>query len=118
MIKVKLSGIYIITHEPSGKYYIGMSRDIFSRWGSHYGSIKTAAHSSTSFMNLFLQSDITDWSFRILESHSFTKYKKDNSLSGQAAVSAFRTFLLTREKYVMSLYSKNFCLNKNNKHFS
>ena len=118
MIKVKLSGIYIITHEPSGKFYIGMSRDIYARWGSHYGSIKTASHSSTSFMNLFLQTDITEWSFRVLEAHSFTKYKRDNDLRGQVAVSAFRTFLLSREKYIMSQYSKNFSLNKNNKWFA
>lgn len=118
MVKVKLSGIYIIKHEPSERYYIGMSRDIYARWGSHYGDIKTASHSSTDFMNLFLQTDISEWSFRVLESHSFTKYKRDNGLRGQAAVNAFRTFLLGREKEVMSRYSKNFCLNKNNKHFS
>jgi predicted GIY-YIG superfamily endonuclease len=118
MIKVKLGGIYIITHEPSEKFYIGMSIDIFSRWGSHYTSIKKASHSSTEFMKLFFDSNISDWSFRIIESHSFTKYKNDNKLKGQCAVSAFRTFLLSREKYIMSQYSKNFCLNKNNKWFA
>lgn len=118
MIKVKLSGIYIITHEPSGKFYIGMSRDVLTRWSSHYTDIKTASHSSPLFMNLFLQTDITEWSFRIIESHSFTKFKKDNGLVGQKAVSAFRTFLLGREKDVMSRYSKSFSLNRDNKHFS
>lgn len=69
-------------------------------------------------MNLFLQTDISDWSFRVIESHSFTKFKKDGGLAGQKAVSAFRTFLLEREKQVMSQYSKSFCLNKDNKHFT
>lgn len=118
MIKIKLGGIYIITHEPSGRYYIGMSRDIFSRWGSHYTSIKQASHSSPDFTNLFLSTDITEWSFRVLESHSFTKYKKDNGIRGQEAVNSFRRFLLLREKEVMRSYSKNFCLNKDNKNFS
>lgn len=118
MYKVKLSGIYIITHEPSGKFYIGMSKDIFSRWGSHYGSIKTASHSSNLFMNLFLQTTIDEWSFRVIEYHSLTKFKKDNGLVGQKAVTEFRKFLLSREKDVMSRYSKSFCLNKDNKHFS
>jgi predicted GIY-YIG superfamily endonuclease len=118
MIKVKLSGIYIITHEPSGRFYIGMSRDIYARWGSHYASIKMGTHSSTDLMSLFLSSAIEDWSFRVIESHSFVQFKKDNGLRGQAGIGAFRTFLLSREKYIMSLYSKNFCLNKDNKHFA
>lgn len=117
MNRIKLSGIYIIKHGPSGRFYIGMSRDIFSRWASHYNSMKMLSHSSTAFMDLWHSSSVTDWSFEVIEGYSFTKYKKDNMLRGQAAVSSFRTFLLGREKAVMGMYPKSFSLNKENKHF-
>lgn len=100
----------------SGFYYIGMSNDIFSRWSSHYSSMKTGSHSSTKFQFLFLGSDITEWSFTVLESHSFTKWKKENGTKD--ATKLFRRFLLDREKVVMSNYFVDYALNKDNKHFS
>ena len=115
MFKVKLSGIYIIEHV-SGFYYIGMSNDMFSRWQSHVTSIRTGGHSSTKFQALFLSTDITEWSFKVLESHSFTRWKKDNGVKD--AVKTFRRHLLDREKVVMSKYSVDYALNKDVKHFS
>ena len=117
MNRIKLSGIYIIKHAPSGRFYIGMSTDIFGRWGSHYGTIKMAQHTSVELARLWLATDITEWSFSVLEAHSITKYKKDEGLKGKEADAAFRKFLFTREKEVMSLYPKSLALNKDNKRF-
>lgn len=115
MYKIKIAGIYIIEHV-SGYYYIGMSIDIFSRWQSHITSHRIGKHSSTKFMELFNSTPITEWSFNILEHHSYTEFKNTNGVKN--SVVHFRRFLLTREKICMSLYSVNNALNKNTKYFS
>ena len=116
-MKVKLSGIYRIEHV-SGTFYIGMSRDIFSRWNSHYTQIRMGSHSSTALQSLFLGTSIDEWVFSIIEAHSFDQFKRDRSLRGQAAVSVFRKFLLERERAVMSTLPRSRCLNKDSKYFS
>ena len=112
-----MAGIYKIEHI-SGYYYIGMSVDIFSRWSSHYTSIKMLTHSSTSFMDLWNSTKIVDWNFSIIEQVSLTKHKRDTSLKGKSLENSFRKLLLDKEKEQMKLYSINFSLNKSNKHFS
>ena len=112
-----MAGIYKIEHV-SGYYYIGMSVDIFSRWSSHYTSIKMKSHSSTALMELWNSTNDTDWSFTILEHISLTDYKKETNLKGKSLENSFRKLLLDKEKEHMKLYSINFSLNKSNKHFS
>jgi hypothetical protein len=113
MKKIKLAGIYKLTHIPTEHYYIGMSVDIFSRWGSHYSDSKKNIHSS----NLDL-SDPTQWKFEVLEYCSITEFKKDNpTLKGNKLTSLFRGLLLRREKHHMSNHSVTYALNKNNKYF-
>jgi len=118
MMKVKLSGIYQILHVPSGEFYIGMSRDVFSRWNSHYTQIRMGSHSSPSLQARFLASSASEWAFSIIESHSFDQFKRDRSLRGGAAVSEFRKFLLGRERAVMATYPRRLALNKDCKYFA
>ena len=115
---IKLAGIYKIENINTGFYYIGMSVDIFSRWGSHYTSIKNKKHSSPLFTTHWLETEPQDWRFSILEYVSITEYKKEHQIKGKALEASFRKHLLAREKNHMSQYSINWALNKNNKHFS
>lgn len=118
MIKIKLIGIYKITNIKTEQYYIGMSRDIFSRWQNHWTDIKMNKHSSTELMDLMKNSSIQDWTFEILKYISSTELKKECNLKGKQFESYLRTKLLQEERAIMKQYSKTFCLNKDKKYFS
>lgn len=115
--KVKLASIYKIEHK-SGYYYIGCSNDSFSRWSSHYTSLRLKNHSSIDLQNLFNITNIEDWTFSILEYVSITEHRLETGLKGKSLIDSFRRLLLKKEKYWMSQYSINFALNKNKKYFS
>lgn len=100
------------------EYYIGMSVDIFGRWGSHYSDIKMSKHSSPKLVKLWNSSQITDWEFKILEVISKTDYKKQTGFKGKKFNDSFRTLLLNKEREHMKLYSATYALNKDNKYFS
>jgi hypothetical protein len=118
MFRIKIGGIYKIEHI-SGYYYIGMSIDIFSRWSSHYNSIKIGKHSSPLFVSLFLSSRIEEWTFTILEYSSTTEFKKTASWKNNKEFeTAYRRWLCLRERHHMSTHSKNFALNANKRYFS
>lgn len=116
MFKIKCGGIYIISC--NGYYYIGMSVDIFSRFGSHYTQLKMNKHSSKKFQTLFNNTKIEEWTFGILEYISLTEFKGRTGLKGKALENGYRKFLLIKEKEWMSKYSINYSLNENNKNFS
>lgn len=113
-----MAGIYKIEHR-SGFYYIGKSSDIFSRWGSHYSTMKIGKHSSPSLMNLWNSTEPTEWTFSILEYHSITEFKIAHpDLKGAELKKQFNRHQLAREKVIMKQHSINYSLNKDNKHFS
>jgi hypothetical protein len=116
-VKIKMAGIYSILHNPTGKIYIGMSVDIYGRWQSHYNQIRIGNHSSILLMELWTQTDPSEWSFSILEYVSISDYKIVSKMKGKALVNGFRTLLLKKEKEWMKKHSINFALNKNNKQF-
>lgn len=117
MFKIKCAAVYKIEHI-SGYYYVGYSIDTFSRWSSHYTSLKQNNHSSTKFQELWNKTDPSEWSFNILEYVSITEYKKTHQIKGKQLESSFRKYLLLKEKEWMSKFSINWCLNKDNKNFS
>lgn len=116
-MKIKLSGIYIITNKSTKQYYIGMSTDIFARWSSHYSHLKIHKHTSPKFFELWNKSNPTDWSFEILEVVSITEYKLVTSFKGSRLTTEFRKHLVSREKWWMGQYPKCFSLNHNDKFF-
>ena len=117
--KIKMAGIYKIENIETGYYYIGYSIDIFgSRWSSHYTLIKTGKHSSPKFQEMWLKTKPEDWRFSVLKYVSITEYKKIHQLKGKSLETSFRRHLLQCEKEIMQTYSKNFALNKDDKHFS
>ena len=117
MYKRKLAGIYIIEHT-SGHFYIGKSVSIYDRWSSHYTQLKQGIHHSKDFQDLWIKSDITEWSFRILYQLSKTYVKGYSKLKGKELDKLFNKLLLTKEKEYMKMYSINFCLNGHKNNFS
>lgn len=115
MIKIKCGGIYKIEHNEY--YYIGKSRDIFSRFQSHYTSLYLKKSSSPKFQELFNNINISEWEFKILEYVSFTEFKSQTQSKGTKLIKEYDKYLFSREKYWMNQYSINFCLNKNVGHF-
>lgn len=118
MYKIKCGGIYIITHQPTGQYYIGCSVDILSnRWGGHYTNLVMNKHHSPQLQQLFNNSKIEDFTFQILERIGKTYIKEYSNLKGKELDKVYKRVLLMKEKEWMSKYSINLSLNKNNKHF-
>lgn len=116
MRKIKASGIYII--EIDDWYYIGMSVDIFSRWSSHYTSLKLGNHHSPELQEKFNEFGLIRTTFRVLEYVSITEFKKVSQIKGKQLNIQFRRHLLQKEKDWMSKYSVNWCLNKDKKYFN
>jgi hypothetical protein len=117
MIKIKCGGIYKIEHQ-SGYYYVGLSSDCMSRWSSHYTALKLNKHSSPKFQQLWNKSEPSEWFFSILEWVSITEFKKVSQIKGKKAEIEFRKLLLSKEREWMMKFSKNWCLNADDKHFS
>lgn len=116
MIKIKVSGIYII--DIFDYYYIGCSVDIFSRWQSHYTDLKMNKHHSPKLQNFYNDFGLSKINFRVLEYISITDYKKSSNLKGNEAKIGFKRLLLQKEKEWMKKYSINYALNNDNKNFS
>jgi hypothetical protein len=116
MFKFKLAAIYII--EIGDYYYIGKSLDVFSRWSSHYTSLKMNKHSSPLLQDCFNKHPIDNFNFRVLEYISLTDYKKQTNLKGKELDKQFNRYLLKKEKDWMNKYSIKFSLNNNNRYFN
>lgn len=115
-MKIPIGGIYMIRHA-AGKYYIGMSKDIFRRWDSHYINVKIQKHSSIEFQELWNSTNPNEWTFQILEHLSLTDLRSTSKMVGVQLGLAYRTWLLDKEKEWMAKYPVEFCLNKDKKHF-
>lgn len=116
MIKIKLAGIYKISI--GEYYYIGLSKDIYSRWQSHYTSLKRGNHSSNLLQDHFNQYGVENLTFNVLERVSYTEWKKGSNLRGNELKKAFGRYLICKEREWMKKFSINYCLNKDDKWFS
>ena len=115
--RIKVSGIYKITHKVTGEYYVGQSREILERWSSHYNDLKMNKHSSPKFQELFNRSSMTDWTFEIIKVISKTEIRMETGLKGKNLEACIRKILLAEEKNCMNELSITYSLNKINKHF-
>lgn len=114
-MKIKLASIYII--EIGECYYVGLSKDTYSRWQNHYTLLKMNKHHSPELQSKFNEVGVTGMTFRVLEYISLSEWKKTSGMKGKEADKQFGRYLLGREKWWMSQYSINFCLNKDKKSF-
>jgi group I intron endonuclease len=60
-------GVYLLTHVPSGKCYVGKSLDVFMRWDSHLSNLFIKKHHNKHMQELFDQGSYRDWTFQILK---------------------------------------------------
>jgi group I intron endonuclease len=60
-------GIYLITHLPSGKCYVGKSLDVFMRWDSHLSNLFIKKHHNKFLQALFDEGGYREWTFQILK---------------------------------------------------
>ena len=67
MLRQKHPGIYKIVHVPTGKYYIGKSTDVPTRWKSHLTDLLFKRHGNEEMQQLFSETHYTDFTFQILK---------------------------------------------------
>ena len=67
MMRQKHPGIYRITHTSTGKYYIGKSTDVTTRWKSHLTDLLFKRHGNEEMQQLFSETHYTDFTFQILK---------------------------------------------------
>lgn len=64
--RVKRSGVYAITHVPSGRRYIGGSLDCVNRFGFHRWALRRGVHSCKELQALWTSGAECDFTFNIL----------------------------------------------------
>lgn len=104
-MRIPIYGIYAILI--GEKYYIGMSKNIFTRWQSHYTLMVIGKHHSPELQFEFNKVGILGVKFYILYKVN-TKGKSKSNVSLE---------LRNKEKEIMGLFSKYNSLNKNKKYF-
>jgi len=65
----KLSGVYKITNKINGKFYVGSSNSVFSRWLNHASDIVNDTHPNQKLNDAIKKYGFTNFSFEILELH-------------------------------------------------
>lgn len=69
-MRQKVSGIYLITCKPENglhMYYVGQSKDCYSRWSCHKRDLKNGRHSNWKLRLAYSEYGITAFSFMVLE---------------------------------------------------
>lgn len=67
--KFELSGVYRITNKNNGKFYIGSSRSIFSRWFNHTCDLKNNNHTNYKLQRAFNKYGMKSFTFEVVELH-------------------------------------------------
>lgn len=70
-----VKGIYSITNTKTGNTYVGMSKDIYARWGKHINDLKHNNHHQHKLQDEFNKYSIDDFDFKVLE--VFNNYQED-----------------------------------------
>lgn len=63
----KISGVYAIVHRPSGRAYVGSSKDILRRWYGHVSSLRNNKHHSSELLKAWFLDGIGAFTFVVLE---------------------------------------------------
>ena len=69
----KVSGVYAITHPPSGRAYIGSSKDIIGRWADHQKRLKSNTHHSIKLQSAWNKYGAEAFHFGVVETCSATE---------------------------------------------
>jgi len=68
------SGVYVITNTKDGKRYVGVSRDIDSRWYAHRSDLKRGKHGSTSLQQAWNEHGENAFTFAVLEECDWNEF--------------------------------------------
>ena len=63
----RLSGVYAIIHQPSGRTYVGSSRNIANRWRQHLQRLNAGTHHAGALRDLWLADGAGAFTFTVLE---------------------------------------------------
>jgi group I intron endonuclease len=64
---MKISGIYKITHIPSGRCYVGQAKDIHGRWKVHIGALNKGCHTARFMQRCWDKYGADQFRFTIIE---------------------------------------------------
>jgi group I intron endonuclease len=68
------SGVYVITNTKDGKRYVGVSRDIDSRWYAHRNDLKRGKHGSASLQQAWNEYGEGAFVFAVLEECDWSEF--------------------------------------------
>ena len=74
------SGIYKLTHKPSGKFYIGATTNLYKRWASHKSQFIAGKHHGPLQEVYNLTNDLNDWSVKMLKTCTKKTLQKNEQL--------------------------------------
>jgi len=60
----KIAAAYIVTHDPTGLFYVGSTGNIYSRWSNHRSDLSKGKHANKKLQNSFTA--VEDYSLEIL----------------------------------------------------
>lgn len=63
----KIAGVYKITNNITGDFYIGSSKDIKQRWANHKSPSKWKPHSGMKLYQAFIKYGLNNFTFEVLE---------------------------------------------------
>lgn len=66
-MRTRISGVYAIAHQPSGRVYVGSSYDIVRRWQGHISRLSSGTHHTPALCELWLLDGPTAFLFVVLE---------------------------------------------------
>ena len=84
-VKRHTVGAYIIQHTPTGKFYIGSSKDVYDRWSSHLNFLKNETHPNSKLQALY-RGDADEFTYTpLLTSTRKQAYDKEQQLLDKGA---------------------------------
>lgn len=90
----KVSGIYTITNNMTGKLYIGESLDIYRRWhDEHIPQLRKNRHYNKELQNDFNEYGEENFNFEILE-----RYSEENPITTKARILILESYYVTQFK--------------------
>ena len=98
----RISGIYTITNNVTGKLYIGESLDIYRRWhDEHIPQLRKNHHYNRELQNDFNKYGEENFSFEVLE-----RYSGNDTISTKARILILESYFITQfENAGISLYN-------------
>lgn len=97
----KLSGVYKITNKVNGKFYVGSSNSVFSRWLNHASDIVNDTHPNKKLTGAINKYGLANFTFEILELHDVVglnnreQYYLDSICKAEDYIKGVSNFFIT-----------------------